>query len=88
MEHSIDHFPPVPSSETLMTHSFFFRVLDLDSSLPQLPNSSGIPYAIHYLTPGSYLGMVLGRKHQGWRTSGYDLTGMGASDTGLIHSHR
>jgi hypothetical protein len=51
-------FPPVPSSETLLTHFLRSRVSDLNSSLSPLPNSSGIQHAIQYRTRGSYLSVV------------------------------
>jgi len=54
----IDNFPPVLSSETLLTHFLRFRVSDLNSSLSPLPNSSGIQRAIQYRTRGSYIGVV------------------------------
>jgi len=87
-ERSIDHFPPVPSSETLLTHFLRFRVSDLNSSLSPLPNSSGIQRAIQYRTRGSYLGVVLGRNHQGGRASAHDLASMGASVAGIVHCYR
>ena len=81
-------FPPVPSSETLLTHFLRFRVSDLNSSLSPLPNSSGIQCAIQYRTCGSYLGVVLGRNHQGGRASAHDLASMGASAAGIVRCHR
>ena len=81
-------FPPVPSSETLLTHFLRFRVSDLNSSLSPLPNLSGIQRAIQYRTRGSYLGVVLGWNHQGGRASAHDLASMGASVAGIVHCYR
>jgi len=86
-ERPIDNFPPVLSSETLLTHFFRSRVSDLNSSLSPLPNSYSIRPAIQYRTRSSYLGVGLGRD-QGGRASAHDLALMGASAACIVRSHR
>jgi hypothetical protein len=81
-------FLPVPSSETLLSHFLRFRVWDLNSSLSPLPTSSGIQSSIQYRTGGSYLGVILGRNHQGGGASAHNLALMGASVAPIDHCHR
>ena len=64
MERSIDYFPPIPSSEILLTHFLRSPVLDLNSSFSPLLNSAGIqschavPHSWFISPCGSYLGIV------------------------------
>jgi hypothetical protein len=88
-ERPIDYFPPVPSSETLLTHFLRSRVSDLNSSLSPLPDSYSIRLAIQYRTRSSYhLGVGHCRNRQGGRASAHDLASMGAFAAGIVRSHR
>ena len=88
-EHQIDYFPLVPSSESLLTHFVRTGVLDLNSSLSPLPNSSGIQHEIKYHTHSAYhLGVGPCQNRHGGRASPDYLASMEALSAGIVGSHQ
>jgi hypothetical protein len=88
-ERPIDNFPPVLSSQTLLTHYLRFRASDFNSSISPLRNSYIIWPAIGYRTRCSCISaLVIVGICQGGRASAHDLASMGASAASIGHTRQ